>query len=145
MRRRNAAAFPGVTFSTELISSARGSSYNADGWHFSDEFAAVRALAAGATFAIEDIARALAGLPPLLRNLPFTPQPSLLGKTFADLRDTAVTMLYAETKDISRVANVTGHSLATAQAIIDKHYFVRNADLAREAVGSFDALLAPGA
>lgn len=141
-RARNAKAFPDVTFSTELVASARAGSYPPDGDFFAHEHLAVRKVASGLAFAEEDEADHAAGRPVRLRNLPFTPMPSLMEKSFQDLRDTAVTMLYAATKDIGRVANITGHSLKTAQDIIDKHYFVRNAELAIDAGLSFDALLA---
>lgn len=142
MRARNAKKFPGVTFSTELVCTDRGTPYKDDGYFFNDEHRAVRALASGLLFSIEDAIRALMGAPPRLRNLPFTPVPSLWHKQFADTRDTGVTMIFAFTKDIGRTATVSGHSLKRAQEIIDEHYFARSAELARDAENSFDALLA---
>lgn len=141
LRARNAKRWPGVTFPTEIVSSRLGRPYPADGSYFIKEHLQVRRMASGEIFAAEDAERAAAGLPPKVRNLPFTPCPTLREKTFQDLRDTAVTMLYAATRDIGRVANTTGHSLKTAQAIIDKHYFVRNAALARDAGEGFEKLL----
>lgn len=144
MRARRLASWPNVAFGTELVCTALGHAYPADGDYFQHEFGRVRLIASGAIFALEDICRALGGLPPLLRNLPFTPTPSILDKNFQDLRDTAVTVLYALLKDISRVATITGHSLKTAQEIIDKHYFVRQADMVRDAGAAFDDYLAKG-
>lgn len=146
MRARRGAQFPNVVFPTELVCTSTGnfygSPYPANGFYFADEFRAVRALASGLLFSIEDAVRAMAGMPPMLRNLPFTPMPSLLDKQFADLRDTAITMFYDETKDIGRTATFSGHSLKTAQHIIDEHYYGRSPAQARDGAGSFDALLA---
>jgi integrase len=162
MAARRSARWENVTFTHELVA-GDGKPYT-DAARFNEEFRAVRFCASGLAFAIEDCFRAMAGMPRLLRNVPFTPQPGLLGigeapsgvrkdeaapagvreaKDFRDLRDTAVTLLYEATGgDIARVATVTGHSLKTAQAIIDKHYFGRNADLARSAGRALDQLLA---
>lgn len=141
MAARRSARWENVTFTHELVA-GDGKPYT-DAARFNEEFRAVRFCASGLAFAIEDCFRAMANLPQKLRNVPFTPQPGLLGKDFRDLRDTAVTLLYEATGgDIARVATVTGHSLKTAQAIIDKHYFGRNADLARSAGRALDQMLA---
>ena len=129
MAERKAARWPNVAFAHAVVD-AEGKAYLPEGTGFRHEFADVRAMASGAVFAIADALRALGGLPPLLRNLPFTPQPSLLGKRFQDLRDTAVTMLFGAGCTVGEIANITGHSLKTVQDILDKHYFVRNEALA---------------
>lgn len=139
---RLARKYPNVRFATELVSTERGTSYPAEATFFQQEHLYVRKLAAGVIFAEEDAADRAAGRPVKLRNLPFTPMPSIMDKRFQDLRDTAVTVIYSFTKDIARTATITGHSLKTAQQIIDKHYFVRSAGLALEATGCFDAFLA---
>ena len=143
MRRRNAARWPATIFTTQLANTETGTAYSPEGSGFTDEQRLVRAVAAGALFAIEDCLRFMAGAPARVRNLPFTPMPSLLDKRFADLRDTAVTYLYEATGgDIGQVVTITGHSLKTAHEIIDKHYYVRQAKLAIEAGQKYDALLA---
>lgn len=141
MRKRKAKAWPNVAFRHELIQDVSGKPYGIESSDFGYEFRAVRAIAAGG-LAVEDICRALGGLPPVLRNLPFTPTPSILDKHFADLRDTAVTWLFDAGCDEARIATITGHSLVTVRTILDKHYFVRHAGLARSAGHLLDAFLA---
>lgn len=138
-----------VEFATQIVRQD-GQPWPKEGSGFRDAFAAVRALAAGELGAwrdgkasqgvyaprlldgITDAVRALGELPPRLRNapVPFAPMPSIAAKRFQDFRDTAVTWLFDATKDITQVATVTGHSLKTAQTIIDKHYYVRQAEQA---------------
>jgi hypothetical protein len=135
MRARQAAAWPSVTFATQLVANDGRAYTNRRFW---DDFSTVRALASGAVFALGDGLRAFGGQPPLIRNLPYTPQPGLLAssssaavgqkgtKNFQDLRDTAITWLMeAFGGDLVKVCKVSGHSLRTAQAVIDKHYLVR--------------------
>lgn len=125
---------------------------------FGEEFRLVRAVASGAIACLDAIAAFVtnAHVPlPLrgeglgvggvytLRNLPFSFQATMLTKHFADLRDTAVTWLYDATGgDLARVVTITGHSLKTAQTLIDKHYFVRQAARAISAGLALDAQLA---
>jgi integrase len=144
MRERKRRLWPNVCFSHAVID-AHGIPYSMDGTKFWKEYRLVRAIASGQKFAIEDLTRALGGHPPMLRNLPFTPLHAIAGKCFADLRDTAITWLLDALKgDIARVANITGHSLATIKQIADKHYFVRNADLARSSAAMLDQFHARG-
>lgn len=142
MRARKRAAWPGVHHTLELICTRTGKPYHAGGKEFDEEFRLVRAFAAGLPWAIEDALRGYGGLPPARRNLPFTPQPQLLGKFFSDLRDTAVTWLFMAGCTVAEIANITGHSLRTAKAILDKHYFGRNEEMAASAGVKFDAFLA---
>lgn len=73
---------------------------------------------------------------------PVTFMPSIWGKHFHDLRDTGVTLLYEAVKgDKALLASISGHSLATIDAIIDKHYFVRNARMSRDAGGMLEELI----
>lgn len=156
---RNEAAFPNVAFTTELVSTRTGSAYDPDGSFFTHEHAAVRAIASGLVFVVAQATGAWPDLKPLrgskiyqwvrtlpvdtLFNLPFTPMPSIWGKTFQDLRDTSITMLLTLTKgDIPKVSNWSGLSMRTVQTIADKHYFVRNAELALETGKMVDAFLA---
>jgi hypothetical protein len=121
-RARKARQWPNVRFEREVIA-PHGRAYTPH--HFGQHFALVRAVASGSVFAVEDIARAYGGLPPKLRNLPFTPAPAIAQKNFQDFRDTAVTWLMELLGNIVLVIKITGHSLKSAQAIIDKHYLVR--------------------
>lgn len=141
MRARKAAAWPGVVHTLELVQTKTGKPYHAGGKEFDEEFRAVRALAAGVPQAIEDIFRLVGGLAPIERNLPFETAPTLLGKHFADLRDTAVTMLFRAGCNKGEIATITGHSLGTVEAILDKHYFVRSKEMALAAGVKIDAFL----
>ncbi len=76
------------------------------------------------------------------RNMPFTAQPGVLGKFFADLRDTAVTWLFTVGWSDAEIADITGHGLITVRAILDMHYFVRNEALAKSGGIKPDAYLA---
>jgi hypothetical protein len=141
MRARKEQRWPNVAFGHELVSSATGKPYPAGSAEFGYEFRAVRALAAGG-WAVEDIARALGDLPPIRRNLPAEPVPQILGKQWRDLRDTAVTWLFAAECTEAEIATITGHSLKTVRTILDKHYFVRHEQMAVRAGVKLDAYLA---
>lgn len=52
---------------------------------------------------------------------------------FHDLRGTAVTMLFEAGCNVAEVASITGHTLKTAQSILDK-YLARTGTLARSAI-----------
>jgi integrase len=58
--------------------------------------------------------------------------------TFHDLRGTAVTRLARAECSVPQIAALTGHSLKDAQAILDGHYFSREASLAEEAVSKLE-------
>lgn len=140
MRERRARLWPNVHFHNEVINTATGAPYIAEGSTFRDEHRAVRALASGLIHSIEDAIRALMGQPRMLCNLPFTPMPSIMDKHFQDLRDTGITILMEVTGgDKARIANITGHSLATIDAILEKHYFKRHAALSRDTGAKLDA------
>lgn len=139
MRTRAKARWPNVVQSFELVSTETGHAYPDDGSAFHKEFRTVLAIAAGVPLAIENACRALGGQPVKLSNQKTCT--SLAGKLFQDLRDTAVTWLCAAGCSVPEIANITGHSLKTVQQILDKHYFVRNAELAGIAGAKLDAYL----
>lgn len=123
-RARKKALWPNVTHQLEIIQTRTGKPYHPSAKQFRKDFALVRFVAAGGVQVID----AMLGAPP--RNMPFTPQPAVLDKFFADLRDTAVTILAMAGLTKFEIANITGHTLATVETILQKHYFVRNAELA---------------
>lgn len=137
IRARKQRTWPNVEFAHELIA-ANGKPFVQDASEFGDLFRAVRAIAAGG-LVIEDIARALGGLEPRRRNLPFAPIGTLNTKQFADLRDTAITVMFGHGLTIAEIANCTGHSLTSVQDIVDKHYFVRNEQIAASAAAKLNA------
>lgn len=141
MRARKQKRWPNVAF-THLILRNDGTPYPVEGSDFGYDFRAVRAVASGLAFSIEDFFDAYGGMPARLRNAPFAPQPRLLDLNFQDLRDTAVTMLLDAGCDLARVATISGHSLKSVQTIVDRHYFVRNAEMAKSAGRMLDALFA---
>lgn len=55
-------------------------------------------------------------------------------RTFHDLRGTAVTRLARAGCTVPQIATITGHSLKTVQAILDKHYLHRDLVLAEQAM-----------
>ena len=130
-RRRKAQRWPEVTYRHELVSTRTGAPFKPDGSTFTHEYRMVRAVASGLQCALDQVFPA--GAPKLdYSTKPFDFMPSIWDKRFQDLRDTGVTILYELTKgDKARVANISGHSLATVEAIIDKHYFVRQAEMSR--------------
>jgi integrase len=56
------------------------------------------------------------------------------GRTFHDLRGTAVTRLARAECTVPQIATITGHSLETVQDILDKHYLHRDIVLAEQAM-----------
>jgi hypothetical protein len=137
-RARKKELWPNVTHTLEIIETRTGKPYHPGAKQFRKDFAKVRFVAAGGLFIID----ALGGDRSGGRNLPFTPQPGVLGKFFSDLRDTAVTILAMAGLTKFEIANITGHSLATVEAILNKHYFVRNAELAASGGAKLDAYFA---
>jgi len=132
-RARKTKRWPNVsrTSPAELINERTGLPYHPDGSYFRELFALVRDFAGGIT---DSQGRLLDfTLAPSTDNLPFTPMFSILGKRWSDLRDTAVTMLFAAGCEIAEICTFTGHSLVTAQAILDRHYFVRDDAIAASA------------
>jgi integrase len=57
----------------------------------------------------------------------------LRGRTFHDLRGTAVTRLALAGSTVPEIAIFTGHSLADVRAILDKHYLSRDPAIAESA------------
>lgn len=97
---RQEITWPGVTAATEIVNDQTGRPY-VDRWRFSDAVRDVRAVAAQTV-------------------------PSIADKTWADLRDTAVTWLFLAGCTDAEVAAIQGRSLASVKAVLDKHYFVRD-------------------
>jgi integrase len=140
-RRRKAERFPGVTYRHELVSLRTGAPFSRDGSTFTHEYRMVRAVASGLQSAIDQFFPKGAG-DIAYHNKPFDFTPSIWDKRFQDLRDTGVTLLYDLTKgDEAKTANISGHSLQTVRQIIDKHYFVRQAELSRGAGRLVDAYM----
>jgi hypothetical protein len=141
-RERKARLFPGVTYRHEIINTETGAPYHLEGSRFSEKHRAVRAVASGLQAAIDQAFPAGAtGLH--YAAAPFDVIPSIWQKHFADLRDTALTLLLDATNgDIAKVANITSHSLRTVQRMADKHYFVRQAGMSRAAGGQLETLMA---
>ncbi len=152
-RARKAMLFPGVVYRHEIIDYRTGAPYNLEGSVFTEQHRMVRAVASGLQPAIESlfplrpaagegaqISRAIAPLD--YAAAPFDFVPSIWLKKFADLRDTAVTLLIEATQgDMARVANITAHSLRTVQKMADKHYFVRNEGMSVAAGGQLEQLM----
>ncbi len=142
MRARKRERWPNVSFAHELVD-MNGQPYTPT--RLTHEHEAVRALASGLVFALQDAAEYVGRIlwpdvvPPARRNPPFTPIASIWSKRFQDLRDTAVTDMFEAGCDIAKIATITGHSLKTVQEILDKHYFVRHAGLAIDAGKLLDA------
>lgn len=140
-RERKARLFPGVTYRHEIINLETGAPYLLEGTHFSNKHRAVRAIASGLQQAL-DQAFPIGARPIDYAAAPFTPVPSIWEKRFADLRDTALTLLLDATKgDTAKVANITAHSLRTVQRMADKHYFVRHEGMSRDAGGQLEILM----
>jgi integrase len=59
--------------------------------------------------------------------------------TFHDLRGTAVCRLAAAGCSVPEIATLSGHSLATVNEILDKHYFSRDVKLAESAIAKLEA------
>lgn len=146
-RARKAHRWPKIKHTLEIISEETGLPYHKDGSHFRKIFRIVRAFAAGDPSRLMELsAEFRATLPATAMlpgaNLPFTPMPSILGKQWLDLRDTAVTWRFLAGYTIAEICNDTGHTLATATAILDKHYFVRDEALSHSGGDKLEAYLA---
>ena len=66
-------------------------------------------------------------------------QPSILGKTFRDLRDTAVTYAYEAGLDVPEICSRTQHNPTRAQAVIEKHYGMIRQGIADAGAAKLDA------
>jgi integrase len=60
------------------------------------------------------------------------------GKTFHDLRGTAVLALARAGCTVPEICSITGHSLKTATAILDKHYFAPDRALGESAIAKLE-------
>lgn len=60
------------------------------------------------------------------------------GLTFHDLRGTAVTRLAMAGCTVPEIATITGHSLKTVGAMLDRHYLSRDAGLAESAIAKLE-------
>jgi integrase len=60
------------------------------------------------------------------------------GLTFHDLRGTAVTRLALKGATEAEIATITGHSLQSVRAILDKHYLARDPALAESAIAKLE-------
>lgn len=144
-RARKARRWPKIAHTSEIVSEETGRPYHPEGSHFRELFRIVRAFAAGDAGKLADLSAEFRATLPQLQaghNLPFTPMPSILGKQWLDLRDTAVTWRFMAGYTIAEICNDTGHSLGTATAILDKHYFVRDASLSHSGGDKLEAYLA---
>lgn len=60
------------------------------------------------------------------------------GRTFHDLRGTAVTRLALAGCTVPEIGSITGHSLRDVETILDRHYLSRDRGLAESAVGKLE-------
>lgn len=60
------------------------------------------------------------------------------GLTFHDLRGTAVTRLAAAGCTVPEIATITGHSLKTVEAMLDRHYLSRSIGMAESAIAKLE-------
>ena len=66
----------------------------------------------------------------------------IVGRTFHDLRGTAVLMFAMAGATVPEIAAMSGHSLADTQSILDKNYFHRDPRLSDAGVDKMDTMLA---
>jgi len=64
---------------------------------------------------------------------------AVIGVTFHDLRETAVTRLAIAGCTEAEIATITGHSLRSVRAIIDTHYLSRDPALAESAIRKLES------
>ncbi len=64
-----------------------------------------------------------------------------VGRTFHDLRGTAVTMFATAGATVAEIATMTCHSLTDVQSILGKNYFHRDPRLSDAGVDKMDAML----
>lgn len=144
MQRRKRELWPNVTHTREIVCELTGAPYKQDGSQFRALYRLVRAAAGGANDTIDRIRAELPAsrIAAAISSLSLlVPLPSLLEKRFADLRDTAVTWLFAAGCTVAEIATITNHSLKTVQEILDKHYFVRDDALSQSAAAKFATYL----
>lgn len=66
----------------------------------------------------------------------------IVGRTFHDLRGTAVLLFALAGATVPEIATMTGHSLTDVQSILDRNYFHRDPRLSDAGVDKMDAMLA---
>lgn len=135
-RARIAARAPAIIPTTEIVSSKTLRRFT-DKTDFRETFRLIRLYASG--FA-HMMAAAGIGIWPA-RILALEPAPAILAKQWIDLRDTSVTMLLAAGCSTAEIATIQGRSLASVEAVIDKHYFVRDDGFARRGADKLEAYL----
>jgi integrase len=72
-------------------------------------------------------------------------QAGIEGRTFHDLRGTAVTRLAIAGASVPEIASITGHSLKDVETMLDKHYLSRDRALGESAIAKLEAHGAKGA
>ena len=65
----------------------------------------------------------------------------IVGLTFHDLRDTAVTRLFLAGCSEAEIATITGHSLKDVRSNLDVHYFHRDTRLADSGIGKLESAM----
>jgi hypothetical protein len=138
----------GPAMDTEIICEATGAPYPSDGDFFGRHFAAMKLIAAGRAArpqpgedatrqADEDAQKAwdkALGLLSITQEkvdaLKIAHVPALTGLWFRDLRDTAITWLAAAGCDRYEISKVSGLSITSVDAILQKHYLVLDDDFA---------------
>lgn len=66
--------------------------------------------------------------------------PELSGKTFADLRDTAITRLVNAECTVAEITSITGHKLQSVHQVLE-HYVARSKDMADAAIAKYVAYM----
>lgn len=138
-RQRADERFPNVTHTTELVDVETGLAFHTGGKHFERRFRRCRMFAAGQFDKIEGGLAAMGPLPEGWQDLPFNA--AIADLLLQDLRDTAVTWQCMAELSFQEIATITGHSLATVTAIVDKHYLVRDDAFAHSGGKKLEAFL----
>lgn len=113
----------------EIVCDKTGEPYAADGSYFGKRFRAVKLIAAGGNGSNSDMADALSLLgvsDQMVAACPIARMPTLANVWFRDLRDTAITWLAAAGCNKYEIAVVSSLSIQSVDAILDKHYLVRD-------------------
>lgn len=127
MRARKRARWPGsnAAMEWEIICEATGAPYPADGHFFAKRFSAVKLIAAGGTGAeLAEAVQLLGVTIDQVASMPIARVPELAGLWFRDLRDTAITWLARAGCNRYEISKVTGLSLQSVDAVLEKHYLV---------------------
>jgi len=129
MRARKLARWgEGQAMRREIICEATGAAYPGDGDFFGKRFAAMKRIAAGKRPGKEvewRKALSLLGITQAqVTALNIAHVPALHGLWFRDLRDTGITWLAAASCDRYEISAVSGLSLKSVDAVLQKHYLV---------------------